>query len=138
MNEKLTIGRLSSETDLGIEAIRFYERKGLLPKPPRSSSGHRVFPPDAISRINFIQQARNLGFTLDEIGELLVLRVDPKVSCDDVKERVEMKLRSVEEKLKTLTRIKKTLKDLIAACEEGRPSVGECPIIETMKCQKNK
>ena len=81
----LTIGRLANASGVGVETIRFYEREGLLPEPPRKRSGYRQYPADAVARVLFIRRAKELGFTLKEITELLKLRVDPDTSCADVR-----------------------------------------------------
>jgi MerR family mercuric resistance operon transcriptional regulator len=76
----------------GVETVRFYERQGLLDQPPRRASGYRQYPRDVVRRIQFIKRAKELGFSLKEIGELLSLRVDPQLSCSEVKARAEAKI----------------------------------------------
>ncbi len=79
-----TIGEVAKRSGLGLETIRFYERKGLIEEPPRTDSGYRQFPEDVVARIRFIRRAKELGFKLSEISELLSLRVDPDTTCADV------------------------------------------------------
>jgi len=79
--ESMTIGKLAKRAGVGVETIRFYERKGLLPEPPRRYSGYREYPESAIDRVRFIRRAKELGFTLKEIGELLELRIRPGTTC---------------------------------------------------------
>src|SRR5437879_4439940 len=83
----LTIGRLSQESGVNLETVRFYERRGLLPKPPRSASGYRLYPAEALRRLRFIHRAKELGFSLTEIKELLSLRLSPRTSSAAVRQR---------------------------------------------------
>src|SRR5437667_2478865 len=87
--EALTRGALAQQGRVNAETIRYYERRGLLPKPPRTPSGYRVFSSDAVRRVRFIKRAQGLGFSLKEIKALLALRVDPCSSCGDVRKRAE-------------------------------------------------
>ncbi len=129
----LTIGRLASAAGVGVETIRFYEREGLLPKPPRKrSSGYRQYPPDAVARVMFIRRAKDLGFTLKGVSELLELRVDPDKSCADVRALAKAKLVDVEEKMADLTRIKGALERLAKACR-GKGPTSECPILDAIE-----
>jgi len=77
----LTIGQVAKRSGIGIETLRYYERKGLVEEPPRTESGYRQYPEDVVARIRFIRRAKELGFKLSEISELLSLRVDPNTTC---------------------------------------------------------
>lgn len=127
----LTIGKLASAAGVGVETLRFYEREGLLPKPPRKRSGYRRYPPDAVARVQFIRRAKELGFTLKEIQELLELRIDPHKSCADVRSLARAKIVDVEEKMADLSRIKVALENLARACR-GKGPTSECPILEAI------
>jgi MerR family mercuric resistance operon transcriptional regulator len=129
--ENLTIGQLAKESKVNVETVRYYERRGLIPKPPLPKTGYRQYSRDIISRILFIKRAQELGFTLKEISELLYLRVDPGRTCADVKKRAEIKIADIEGKIRTLESIKKALTRLVALCT-GRGPTGECPIIEVL------
>ena len=129
--EALTRGELAQQGRVNAETIRYYERRGLLPKPPRTPSGYRAFDPEAVRRIRFIKQAQALGFSLKEVRELLRLRVDPRRSCGDVRARAEAKLTDIEEKIRSLHAMKKTLARFVAACS-GRGPVSACPILEAL------
>src|SRR5438477_11848390 len=95
----LTIGHVARRSGVGVETVRFYEREGLLNRPARSpSSGYRLYEEEVIARLLFIVRAKELGFTLSEIKELLSLRVDPGTCCEDVKARAEVKIADIEEK----------------------------------------
>src|SRR5207247_9523121 len=93
---------------VNLETIRYYGRRGLLPKPPRTPSGYRAFDPEDVRRIRFIKQAQALGFSLKEVRELLRLRVDPRRSCGDVRARAEAKLADIEERIRGLRAMKRT------------------------------
>src|SRR5690606_3024768 len=127
----LTIGKLANAAGVGVETLRFYEREGLLPKPPRKRSGYRQYPPDAVARVRFIRRAKELGFTLKEIQELLELRIDPDKSCADVRALARAKIVDVEEKMADLVRIKAALENLARACR-GKGPTSECPILEAI------
>lgn len=126
-----TIGQLAKKARVHVETLRYYERRGLLPDPPRSESGYRQYSEDAILRIQFIKHAKELGFSLKETMELLSLRVDPETTCADVKSRAEAKIVDIEEKIRSLQRMKKALTKLAAECT-GRGPSSECPILEAL------
>ena len=127
----LTIGTLADRAGVGVETIRFYERKGLLRRPPRPGTGFRVYPEDAVARIQFVRQAQALGFTLQEIGGLLALRVTPGTDCAAVRTRAVAKRAIVQTRLAELERIRDALDKLIAACP-GRGAVATCTILEAL------
>lgn len=126
----LTIGVIAKKTGLGIETIRFYEREGLLKAPVRSqSSGYRLFELDVVPRIRFIKHAKELGFTLNEIRDLLELRIERKNRCDAVKEKAKQKLLQTQEKIHALSKIEKALSGLIDTCGKRGTST-MCPILD--------
>jgi MerR family mercuric resistance operon transcriptional regulator len=133
--ERLTIGELAKRGRVNTETIRYYERQGLLPKPPRSASGYRAFPSDAVRRVRFIKRAQELGFSLKEIGELLALRIAAGSTRADVRERAESKITDIDEKIRTLRAMKKALVRLTATCC-GQGSVSDCPILESLNSEK--
>jgi MerR family copper efflux transcriptional regulator len=103
MNSKsLTIGKLARAAGINLETVRYYERRGLLPKPPRTASGYRLFPAEAAVRLRFIRRAQELGFSLKEIRELLALRVSPRTSRADIRTRAQAKIVDIEDKIKGL------------------------------------
>jgi len=132
---QLTISELAKRGQVNLETVRYYERRGLLPKPPRSSSGYRMFPADAVRRIRFIKRAQELGFTLKEIEELLALRVAPGGTQSDVRERAAAKIGDIEEKIRTLRSMKKSLEGLAATCCGDGPA-SECPILESISSER--
>jgi MerR family copper efflux transcriptional regulator len=133
----LTIGQVAKKAGVNVETIRYYERFGYTPKPPRPKSGYRQYSEETVNRIQFIKRAQKLGFTLKEISELLSLKVDPDTTCADVKRRAEAKIADIEEKIRTLQGIKKALAKLVAMCS-GKGTTGECPIIEVLEAKEGK
>ena len=125
------IGQVARESGVGVETVRFYEREGLIPQPPRPGNGFRRYPQDAISRIRFIQQSKALGFSLRETKELLALRVDSATSCGEVKKRADGKIADIEKRILALQEMRKALVRLTAACR-GKGPTGECPILEAL------
>src|SRR6266404_311944 len=124
--ERLTIGKVAKEAGVNLETIRYYENEGVLPKPPRTHSGYRIFSEDAVKRLRFIKHAQDLGFSLKEIKELLALRVKPGSSCVDVRQKAEAKIVDVEAKIRNLEAIKTALQSLTATC--GKGPVSTCSI----------
>jgi len=129
--KSLTIGEVARAAQVGVETIRFYEREGLIAEPPRRESGYRQYPPDAIRRVRFIRRAKELGFTLKEIGELLSLRVDPGRTCADVRAVARAKIRGIQEKISELSRIKDVLGRLERTCR-GKGPTSACPILDML------
>ena len=129
--EGLTTAKLAHEGGVNVETIRYYERHGLLPRPPRTHSGYRVFSDDAATRLRFIKHAQALGFSLNEIKDLLRLRIRPGSSCSDVREKAEAKIAEVDEKIRHLRAIKKALVQMAATCS-GQGPVSVCTIIQAL------
>ena len=128
----LTIGRLASRAGVNVETVRYYERRGLLPEPPRTPSGYRQYPTDAVRRIAFIKRAQALGFTLEEVSGLLELRVDPNANCDAVERRAGHAIARIDAKLEELTRMRRALTTLTDHCRHRR-ATEECPILESLE-----
>lgn len=126
----LTIGRIASRAGVGIDTIRFYERRGLLPKPRRTDSGYRLYPPETVTRLRFIRRAKALGFSLDEIVTLLALQDTggPKAKVKAITHR---KLEQVEAKIADLERMRDVLRELDNDCT-GTGNLSGCPIIEAL------
>jgi MerR family mercuric resistance operon transcriptional regulator len=125
---RLTIGQVARRAEVGVETVRFYERQGLVPEPPRSASGYRQYPEETIARLRFIQRAKELGFSLKEVEELISLRVDGSACASDVKRKAEEKVRDTDDRMRDLRRVRKSLSQLAAACT-GRGSTEECSIL---------
>ncbi len=129
--KSLTIGHLASASGVNLETVRYYERRGLLPKPPRTASGYRLFPIEAAQRLRFIQRAKELGFSLKEIGELLSLRVSPTTTSAGIRAKAEAKITDIRSKIRTLEFMEKALRKLTQSCTGCGP-VAECPILESL------
>ena len=125
----MTIGRLAKQAGVNIDTIRYYERNGLIPEPTRRASGYREYDATDVARLRFVLRAKDLGFTLAEIAELLSLSVDRDVR--GVKRRAEARLDHVEHKIKELQRVRRGLKTLIEACP-GHGDLERCPIIAAL------
>jgi MerR family copper efflux transcriptional regulator len=134
--ESITIGQLAKAAGVGVETVRFYEREGLVAEPPRKRSGYRQYPVEAIARVRFIRRAKDLGFTLKEITELLELRIDPQKSCADVRALAKAKIADVETRIQDLTRLKNALETLSRACR-GQGPTSECPILDAITARED-
>jgi MerR family copper efflux transcriptional regulator len=125
----MTIGRLAKQAGVNIDTIRYYERNGLLPEPVRRASGYRQYEAADARRLRFIVRAKDLGFTLAEIGELLSLSADRDVR--GVKRRAEQRLEQIDYKIQELQRVRRGLKTLIDACP-GHGELERCPIVAAL------
>ena len=129
----MTIGNAAREAGVGVETIRFYERKGLIDQPPKPAfGGFRVYPDETVERIRFIRQAQELGFSLREIDDLMSLRADPAADSGDVRERATAKVKEVKRKIMELERIRAALETLIAACPGGG-ALRACSIMDALE-----
>ena len=128
----LTIGAVAAAAEVNVQTIRYYERRGILLALRRTASGYRQYAADAVSRLRFIKHAQELGFSLKEIQELLALRVRHGASCDAVERRTREKIMLVEQRIRDLQRMKRTLQTLAAACAARRPT-DDCPILEALE-----
>jgi len=124
------ISEAATQAGVNAQTIRYYERRGLLPRPPRGTSGYRELPADTVRLIRFIKRAQDLGFSLDEVAELLLLRGDKARSRTRVRSVAERRLRQVESKIEELTAMRDALRLLVHRCQAGHTL--ECPIIEAL------
>ena len=132
----LTIGKVASRAGLGIETVRFYEREGLIAEPPRSeSSGYRHYPEDTVARLRFVKKAKELGFSLKEIRELLSLKAKPSGSCADVRVRATDKIENINQKIEVLEAMRGALMGLVDECSGTGPRT-ECPILNALDLQE--
>ncbi len=127
----LTIGKVAKAAGLGVETVRFYERQGLIAEPARSESGYRQYRPETIRRLQFIVRAKALGFTLQEIGDLLDLRATPGAGCADVQARAEAKIADIEARIAQLDAMKLALGALVVQCR-GEGPLSDCPILDAL------
>lgn len=129
----LTRGEMALRSGVGLETVRFYEQKGLLPAPRRSPVGYRQYTAEDLKRLLFIQKAKTLGFSLAEIGDLLSLRLDPGRSCRDVREFARKKIGEIGGRIAGLRKMRAVLEKLEKACRTRSSSLGECPILEALE-----
>ena len=126
----MTIGPLSEKTGCNIETIRYYERIGMMPKPPRTAGGHRVYREEHLKRLTFIRRSRELGFTLDQVRNLLLLVDGDVFTCDEVKTMTLEHTDKVHRKINDLKKLERVLKDMVAQCDRG--DVPDCPVIDAL------
>lgn len=129
--KRFTRGELAKMSGVHIETIRYYEKVELLPKPPRSNAGYRMFSSESVNRLRFIKHAQDLGFSLREIKELLDLRVTPEAKRTDVRARAAEKLADIGNRIRHLRSMQKSLERLVNSCC-GDGSIGDCPILESL------
>ena len=132
----LKVGEVARQAGVNLQTIHYYERRGLLPKPPRTGTNYRAYPEDAVLRVRFIKRAQEIGFTLKEIKQLLSLRAAPRSRCADVRERAESKVQDIDDKVRTLQAMRKALTKLIGECS-GKGLVTQCPILEALDSEEN-
>ena len=126
----MKIGALAKATDTKVETVRYYENIGLLPPPARTTANYRDYGSDHLARLSFIRRARNLGFTLKALRELLELSDNQDQSCEAVDDIASRHLAEIDQKIDDLTTLRFELGRVIGACQHG--TVGECKIIETL------
>jgi Hg(II)-responsive transcriptional regulator len=131
-SSSLTIGRLANAANVGVETIRYYQQRGLLPV-PSASGAFRYYPTELIDRIHFVKRAQELGFSLDEITELL--RLEDGTDRRSIRRIASERLAQTERKLADLRRMQKVLSHLVAECEHARADL-PCPIIATLAASK--
>ena len=124
----MKIGEVAKQSDVGVETIRYYEREGLLAEPERRPSGYRLYDASVVARLQFIRRTKELGFTLAEIKEFLGLWFDANTRCEHIRARAEQKVIDIEEKIRTLQKMKRSLKKVIGECE-NKDSVEDCPLL---------
>jgi len=124
----LTIGKLANKANISVETIRYYERRGLIKRPVKPEIGYRQYENESLQRLLFIKKAKTLGFSLDEIGNLLVLS---EGHCADVQSLARQKLIGIKTKVKDLQRLEHVLEDLVGQCSNNIDAA-HCPIINTL------
>lgn len=138
MKRGMQIGQVARETGLGIHAIRFYERQGLLREPVRSEGGFRLFAEDSVHELQFIRQAQSLGFALSEIRELLILRRTTSQGCSHVREMLNQKRAAVRNKIEELERMEHELRSALRKCDRDLKRSGNrieraCPVLRELE-----
>ena len=127
--EKITIGKLAEIAGVGVETVRFYQRRELL-REPKTSSGFRTYNEDDAQKIAFIKRAQDLGFSLNEVKELLELNTKSRMTCGTVKTKTVVKINEIEEKIADLNRMKTSLEKLACACDASQDSIKQYKVQE--------
>ena len=135
MNQAAKIGQVAQETGLSIDTIRFYEKQGLLKRSPRTEGGFRLFGASDIETLKFVRKAQELGFSLNEIRELLILRADHLPACSHIKELLAQKLTAVKEKIAELQNMERSLQHALQKCKRELKTAApgheeRCPVLE--------
>jgi DNA-binding transcriptional MerR regulator len=127
----MKIGEVAKSAGIGIDAIRFYERRGLIDEPARSPAGYRDYPRDVVTNLRFIARAKDLGFSLKEILELLTLERRETASAVEVKAIADRRLADIEERIRAMQRMRRALRKALDGCP-GRGPIGDCSILQTL------
>ena len=127
----LTSSKLARAAGVNVETLRYYIRRGLLPEPPRRESGYRMYPPENVERLRFIKSAQELGFTLEEIQQLLSLRVDENATAGDVRRQAQEKVIQIDAKIAALQQMRDALAHLVEQCH-GEGPTSDCPILDAL------
>lgn len=131
-NDTYTIGQLSKLTNCKVETVHYYERSGLMPNPPRSAGGHRIYDVNHAKRLKFIRRSRELGFSIEQIKTLLKYIDEPGHSCGEVKSMAIAQAREVQHKIDDLERLKTALNTMVKQCKTEYYPVDDCPIIDAL------
>ncbi len=129
---KLTVGKLAALADVSANAVRFYEREGLMQVPPKTESGYRLYGQEAVQRLRFIKQAQHCGFTLSEIQALLQLRDEASSCCNDVRAKVIEKKLELEARIRAMKVMSQGLDQLIAECSNDARPAEDCSILASL------
>jgi Hg(II)-responsive transcriptional regulator len=127
-----SIGKLARQANVHVETLRYYERRGLIPRPQRTVSNYRVYSSEDLRRVKFVKQAQGLGFSLNEIKRLLALRATPRARCADVRRYATQKIEDIDARIRSLARMRKTLEKLLDECSGNQPAT-QCPILESLE-----
>lgn len=125
---QMTISKLANAAGVNVETIRYYERRGLIEQPEKPAQGYRKYPLQTLTRIRFIKRAQELGFTLEDIGHLLMMEDQP---CAQARQLAEQKLAQVQAKLRDLQQLAEALRKLVSQCEHN-PDQSRCPLVDTL------
>jgi len=137
MNAKhYTIGELAGQTGCKVETVHYYEKTGLMPEPPRTEGGHRIYTLSHLKRLNFIRRSRELGFSIAQIKDLLKFIDEPDHYCGEVKAMAMVQAREVQKKIDDLKRLQTGLNKMVSQCKGKNLSIDDCPIIDALYVEK--
>lgn len=131
-SNNIPIGQLAKRGHCKVETVHYYEKIGLMPNPPRSTGGHRIYTLEHVKRLSFIRRSRDLGFHIAQIRELLTLLDEPDHSCGEVKAMAQIHAHEIEAKINDLQRLKTALEQMVQQCKNNEASTTDCPIIEAL------
>ena len=127
-----SIGQLAKHANCKVETVHYYEKTGLMPEPPRTEGGHRIYALPHVKRLNFIRRSRELGFSIEQIRELLKLIDEPDHSCGEVKAIAMLQVKNAQQKIDDLKRLKLALNKMVSQCKESGNAIDDCPIIDAL------
>jgi MerR family mercuric resistance operon transcriptional regulator len=130
--ETMGVGELAARSGVKSETVRYYEKACLMPEPPRSPGGHRLYRREHLKRLSFIRRARELGFPIRQVRELLNFIDEPSHTCGEVKGMAMRQAREVQRKIDDLQRLRDALNQMAARCNGGGYSIENCPIIDAL------
>lgn len=131
-NNTFSIGDMSKQTGCKVETIHYYEKIKIMFEPPRTAGGHRIYSLTDVKRLNFIRKCRNLGFTIEQVRELLRFIDEPNHFCGEVKAMAMVQYRTVQEKIDELNHLQQALNTMIIQCKGENYSIENCPIIDAL------
>lgn len=126
------IGRLAVLTNCKVETVRYYERSGLMPEPPRTGGGQRVYALSHVKRLNYIRRSRELGFSIEQIRQLLKFIDEPDHDCGEVKAMAVQQVQQIQQKIDDLQRLESALNEMVDRCKGSAYSIDDCPIIDAL------
>jgi len=132
VNKNYSIGEMAKETGCKVETIHYYEKIKVMPEPPRTQGGHRIYSLSDVKRMNFVRKCRNLGFSLDQVRELLRFIDEPNHYCGEVKAMAMVQFRNVQGKIDELKELQNALNTMIVQCKGGSYTIDDCPIIDAL------
>ena len=133
MNDKtFTTGQLARQANCKVETVHYYEKTGIMPEPGRTEGGHRIYTLTHLKRLNFIRRCRDLGFSVEQVKELLRFIDEPDHYCGEVKAMAMLQVREVQQKIDDLTRLKDALNQMVGQCKGQNYSINNCPIIDAL------
>jgi len=135
--EKYSIGQLAKESGCKVETVHYYEKIGLIPEPPRTEGGHRVYSLPHVKRLNFIRRSRELGFRIEQVKNLLKLVDEPNHYCGEVRDMAIQQSRVVQDKINDLQRLQSALNEMVTQCKASNNSIDNCPIVDALFTKTN-
>jgi len=130
--KKFSIGQMAKKVNCKVETVHYYEKSSLMPEPPRTEGGHRIYALADVKRLHFIRRCRELGFRIEQIRELLKFIDEPGHYCGEVKAMAMLQAREVQQKIEDLQRLQKALNTMVGQCKGSAYTIDNCPIIDAL------